>query len=194
MNVTSFQVKRREPELVPPEKPAPRELKKLSDIDSQHTLRNQIPLLWFYKNNSPSMDGKDPVKVIREALGRALVHYYPIAGRLFEDPDGKLVVNCNGEGILFIEADADFKLEQLGHPIVPPFPFLAEVLYNVPGSDAIGKGCPLLLVQVSLLLSQLSFLPIDIGGGRTRSWVISKDGKVFFFTTILCFFRRKRIN
>ncbi|XP_015883147.1 alcohol acyl transferase 1 allele RGa-like [Ziziphus jujuba] len=140
----TFQVKRCEPEVVVPAKPTPLEVKKLSDIDEHRIL---FPMIWFYKNNR----GKDPVKVIREALGRVLVYYYPLAGRLKEGSDRKLMVDCNGKGVLFIEADADIKLDQLGHPIQPPFPFLDEVLYNVPGSDNI-LGSPLLLVQVTRLL------------------------------------------
>ncbi|KAF3447695.1 hypothetical protein FNV43_RR08398 [Rhamnella rubrinervis] len=149
----SFQVKRCEPELVVPAKPTPREVKKLSDIDNQQALRFQLPGITFYKNNpNPSMEGKDPAKVIREALGRALVYYYPLAGRLFEDCNNNnvLMVDCNGQGALFIEADADVEFDQLDHPIQPPFPFLDEVLYNAPGSDGI-LGCPLLLIQVTRL-------------------------------------------
>ncbi|KAF3447698.1 hypothetical protein FNV43_RR08401 [Rhamnella rubrinervis] len=148
-----FQVSRCKPELLVPAKPTPCEVKKLSDIDNQ--LRNHTSVIWFYKNNNneyPSiMEGRDPVKVIREALSKALVYYYPLAGRVKEGHDGKLVVDCNGEGVLFVEAEADFKLEQLGHAIQPPFPFLNEVLYNVPGSDDI-LDCPLLLIQVTRLV------------------------------------------
>ncbi|KAF3447687.1 hypothetical protein FNV43_RR08390 [Rhamnella rubrinervis] len=151
----AFHVKRYEPELVVPAKPTPHELKYLSDIDDQEGLRFQIPFIWFYKNNnstSPSlMDEKDPVKVIREGLGKALVYYYPFAGRLIEGYKRKLVVDCNAEGVLFIQADADISLERLSNNIQPPYPFLDEVLYNVPGSDGI-VGCPLLLIQVTRLI------------------------------------------
>ncbi|KAJ4724426.1 Benzyl alcohol O-benzoyltransferase [Melia azedarach] len=77
------------------------------------------------------MKGKDPVKVIREALSKALVFYYPLAGRLQEGPGKKLMVDCNGEGVLFIEADANVTLEQLGDEIKPPFPYWEEVMYEV---------------------------------------------------------------
>ncbi|XP_048319433.1 alcohol acyl transferase 1 allele RGb-like [Ziziphus jujuba] len=150
----AFQVKRSIPELVVPEKATPHEVKKLSDIDDQESLRFLIPVIWFYRNNSsnnPSMEGKDPVKVIREALGKALVYYYPLAGRLIEDRNKKLVVDCNGQGVLFIEANADVTFDQLGHTIQPPSPFLNEFLHNVPGSDGI-LGCPLILIQVTRLL------------------------------------------
>lgn len=144
-------VKRQAPELVVPARPTPREVKQLSDIDDQESLRFQIPLIFFYRNDpSSSMRGRDPVKVIREAISKALVFYYPLAGRLKEGYDRKLMVECNAEGVLFIEADANFTLEQLGDDIQPPCPYLNQLLYDVPGSDGI-LGCPLLLIQATRL-------------------------------------------
>ncbi|KAM7510637.1 hypothetical protein LguiB_009512 [Lonicera macranthoides] len=93
----------------------------------------------------------DPVKVIRDALAEALVFYYPFAGRLREVSGGKLVVDCTGEGVLFIEADADVRMEQFGEALHPPFPCVEELLYNVPSSDGI-LNSPLLLIQVTRLL------------------------------------------
>ena len=90
---------------------------------------------------------KDPVKVIKAALAKALVYYYPFAGRLREEHNRKLVVDCTGDGILFVEADADITLEQLGDTIQPPCPYIDELLRDVPGSNGI-LGCPLLLIQV----------------------------------------------
>ncbi|KAK2641067.1 hypothetical protein Ddye_022830 [Dipteronia dyeriana] len=126
-----FSVKRQLPELIVPAGPTPRETKQLSDIDDQESLRFLVPLIFFYKNN-PSMKGIDPVKVIRESLGKALVFFYPLAGRLREGLNRKLTVDCTGEGALFVEADADFTLEQLGDEIEPPCPYLDELLWNVP--------------------------------------------------------------
>ncbi|KAF3449614.1 hypothetical protein FNV43_RR10345 [Rhamnella rubrinervis] len=148
----SFLVKRCEPELVVPAKPTPREVKKLSKIDSQPGLRFQVPIIWFYKNSSNNnSDARDPVRVVREALGETLVYYYPLAGRLIEDDNKNLMVDCNGRGVLFIEASADVTLQQLGPTIQPPFPYLDEVLYNVPGSDGI-LGCPLFQIQMTRLV------------------------------------------
>ncbi|KAL5833439.1 hypothetical protein ACOSQ3_017113 [Xanthoceras sorbifolium] len=148
-----FSVKRQSPELIVPARPTPREVKQLSDIDDQESLRFQAPVIFFYKNDpSPTMKGRDPVKVIREAIGRALVFYYPLAGRLREGLNRKLTVDCTGEGVLFIEADANSTLEMLGDAIEPPCPYLDDLLYNVPGSDAI-HGCPLMLIQVSSSLA-----------------------------------------
>ncbi|OMO99206.1 Transferase, partial [Corchorus capsularis] len=140
-----FTVRRCKPELVAPAKPTPLEYKLLSDIDDQEGLRFQIPVIQFYKYN-PSMQGKDPARVIKEALAQTLVFYYPFAGRLREGPHRKLMVDCTGEGVMFIEADADVTLEQFGDALQPPFPCLDELLCDVPGSGGV-LNCPLLLIQ-----------------------------------------------
>ncbi|KAK4430465.1 Benzyl alcohol O-benzoyltransferase [Sesamum alatum] len=137
-NAVTFKVTRQNPELIPPAKPTPHEFKPLSDIDDQDGLRFQLPVIQFYRKN-PTMDGKDPVKVIRDAVARALVFYYPFAGRLREMAGRKMVVECTGEGILFIEADADATLQQFGDTLQPPFPCLEELLYDVPGSGGVTR-------------------------------------------------------
>nr|GMD74612.1 methanol O-anthraniloyltransferase-like [Ipomoea batatas] len=102
----------------------------------------------FYRN-SVERRGEDPAMAIKEGLAKALVFYYPLAGRIFEGENGKLIVNCNGKGVLFVEAKANVKLEQLGHKsIQPPCPYLKQLLNTVPGSKGI-VDCPLLLIQVT---------------------------------------------
>lgn len=145
----TFKVSRKNPELIAPAKPTPHEFKLLSDIDDQEGLRFQIPVIQFYRR-SPSAEGKDPVEVIRGAIAKALVFYYPFAGRLRERAARKLVVECTGEGIMFIEADADVTLQQFGDALQPPFPCLEELLYDVPNSAGV-LHCPLLLIQVTRL-------------------------------------------
>jgi hypothetical protein len=73
-----FPVRRRQPELIAPVTPTPHETKLLSDIDEQAGLRANIPIIQFYCNE-PSMSGKDPVEVIRNAIAQALVFYYPVS-------------------------------------------------------------------------------------------------------------------
>nr|POE91425.1 methanol o-anthraniloyltransferase [Quercus suber] len=142
-----FSARHCEPELIVPAAPTPYELKQLSDIDDQEGLRFHLPFIMFYSNN-PLMVQKDPVKVIKAALAKALVYYYPFVGRLREEHNRKvLVVDCTGDGILFVEANADITLEQLGDTIQPPCPYIEELLRDVPGSNGI-LGCPLLLIQV----------------------------------------------
>ncbi|KAK8639176.1 hypothetical protein V6N13_137569 [Hibiscus sabdariffa] len=101
------------------------------------------------------MEGKDPAKVIREALGQVLVFYYPFAGRLREAPNGKLMVDCNAEGVLFIEADADVTLEDFGDATCLPFPCFEELLYDVPGSNGL-LNCPSLLIQFMHAMAEIA--------------------------------------
>ena len=147
-----FNVRRVAPELIPPAGPTPNEFKELSDIDDQEGLRFQIPVIQFYRNDEhyggSALRGRDPAKVIKEALGKALVPYYPFAGRLRETAGRKLVVECNGEGVLFIEADADVTLDEFGEALQPPFPCLEELLFDVPGFGGV-LDSPLLLIQVN---------------------------------------------
>ncbi|CAH9116416.1 unnamed protein product [Cuscuta europaea] len=105
------------------------------------------------------MDGRDPVKVIREALAKALVLYYPFAGRLREGVDRKLMVDCTGEGIMFMEGDADVRLSDFGDALQPPFPCTDELLYDVPGSGDI-LNCPLLLIQFQVELEGRCHCPL----------------------------------
>lgn len=140
-----FTVTRQQPELITPAFPTPHEYKPLSDIDDQQSLRFQIPIIqFFHKNEVKKMD---PVKVIRDALAKTLVYYYPFAGRLREVAGRKLTVECTGEGVMFIEGDADVELEHFGDPVQPPFPCIEELLFDVPHSSGI-VNCPLLLFQV----------------------------------------------
>ncbi|QHO31923.1 13-hydroxylupanine O-tigloyltransferase [Arachis hypogaea] len=145
-----FKVRRNPAELVPPAGPTPHELKLLSDIDDQKGLRHHLPLVQFFPYN-PSMAGKDPAHVIREALSKALVFYYPLAGRLREGPKDKLMVDCTGEGVLFIQAEADVTLDHFGVDLLPPFPCFHELLYDVPFSNDGIINSPLLLMQVTRL-------------------------------------------
>lgn len=144
-----FTVRRKPAVLVAPAAPTPRELKRLSDIDDQDGLRFHIPVIQFYRRSAMA-GARDPAPVIRAAVSRALVHYYPFAGRLRELEGRKLAVDCTGEGVLFIEADADVRLEHFGDALQPPFPCLDELIFDVPGSSEV-LGSPLLLFQVTRL-------------------------------------------
>nr|G0LD36.1 RecName: Full=Rosmarinate synthase; Short=MoRAS; AltName: Full=Hydroxycinnamoyl-CoA:hydroxyphenyllactate hydroxycinnamoyltransferase [Melissa officinalis]CBW35684.1 hydroxycinnamoyl-CoA:hydroxyphenyllactate hydroxycinnamoyltransferase [Melissa officinalis] len=50
---------------------------------------------------------------LKEALSRALVDFYPYAGRL-KLKDNRLEIDCNGEGVLLVEAESDGALAELG--------------------------------------------------------------------------------
>ncbi|VAH25277.1 unnamed protein product [Triticum turgidum subsp. durum] len=89
----------------------------------------------------------DPLaESIKKALSRALVPYYPMAGRLVAgaDEDAYLSIACTGEGVPFVAASASCALEEA---MTSPS-FLKELTVRYPGelyclSDA------LLLMQVT---------------------------------------------
>ncbi|CAN6268423.1 unnamed protein product [Urochloa humidicola] len=71
--------------------------------------RIRTPSVYFYSRGGPEaaegffdFDGER----MRRALAEALVPFYPMAGRLARDEDGRLEIDCNGEGVLFVDADA----------------------------------------------------------------------------------------
>ncbi|KAL9238267.1 hypothetical protein vseg_012713 [Gypsophila vaccaria] len=148
-----FKVTRQPPEFVTPAEPTPYEFKELSDIDDQQGLWIDIPVINFYRS-APNMFGADPAKVIKEAVSRALVAFYPLAGRLRENNnnDGKkVVVECTGEGVLFTEADAEVRLDEFTESqLHPPVPCMDELLFDVPGYNGV-LNSPMLHIQVTRL-------------------------------------------
>ncbi|CAM0870812.1 unnamed protein product [Alopecurus aequalis] len=146
----AFVVRRGEIEMVEPASPTPRELKRLSDLDDQQGLRFYRSVIYFYRAASTRAD--DPARVLRHGLATALVHYYPVAGRLREMPGRKLVVECTGEGVCFVEADADdVVLDDFGDRLCPPVPCAGELLCLPESGSAVVVNRPLLYVQVTRL-------------------------------------------
>nr|CAB3455919.1 unnamed protein product [Digitaria exilis] len=87
-----------------------------------------VPVVLFYRHIG---DG-DPARLVRRALGEALVPDHLLAGRLREVEGRKLVVDCTGEGVLFVEADADVRLAELeAAGLRPPFPYVDQLLCDL---------------------------------------------------------------
>ncbi|KAK6154101.1 hypothetical protein DH2020_013740 [Rehmannia glutinosa] len=125
----TFKVTRQNPELIPPAKPTPHEFKPLSDIDDQEGLRFQIPVIQFYRKN-PSMEGKDRSGLSAPPSPRRwfTTTHSPAAEGIHSRPETGGGVH--GEGVIFIEADADVALRQFGAPSAA-VPGLEELLYDV---------------------------------------------------------------
>ena len=90
------------------------------------------------RTTSPS-----PARALREALGKALVDYYPLAGRFVEE-DGEVRVACTAGGAWFVEAAAACTLEEvkhLDHPMVIP----KEDLLPEPAPDVNPLDMPLMM-------------------------------------------------
>ncbi|CAL1398554.1 unnamed protein product [Linum trigynum] len=101
-----FQVKKGNPTLVPPAVDNNQgRVYFLSNVDDDLTI---IHTLYCFKSG-----GQEAGEVIKNALSKVLVHYYPLAGRLILSPEGGFAVNCTGEGVVFIEAEADCGLDDV---------------------------------------------------------------------------------
>ncbi|KAL6570275.1 hypothetical protein OROMI_014789 [Orobanche minor] len=70
------------------------------------------PSVYFYRPTDAA-DFFDSV-VLKAALGHALVPFYPMAGRLKRDEDGRIEIDCNAEGVLFVEAESDGEVDDYG--------------------------------------------------------------------------------
>ncbi|RWW08727.1 hypothetical protein GW17_00027819 [Ensete ventricosum] len=105
----SFAVTRTSRSFIAPCEATPRSSLGLSVIDRVPALRHMVRSLHVFTH------GREPARVIREALSKALVKYYPFAGRFVDDPDGsgEVRVVCTGEGAWFVEAKTDCSLEDV---------------------------------------------------------------------------------
>nr|QDM39175.1 BAHD acyltransferase-like 09 [Taxus x media] len=99
---TGFHVKKFDPVMVTPSLPSPKATVQLSVVDSLTICRGIFNTLLVF--NAPDNISADPVKIIREALSKVLVYYFPLAGRLRSKEIGELEVECTGDGALFVEA------------------------------------------------------------------------------------------
>uniref|UniRef100_A0A0D9XH82 Uncharacterized protein n=1 Tax=Leersia perrieri TaxID=77586 RepID=A0A0D9XH82_9ORYZ len=148
-----FKANRSDPKLVSPASPTPQEIKVLSDVDTQLALRFYATGVEFFCQSHIAdghVEPKDPAKVIKDALAKALMYFYPMAGRIRELSTGKFIVECTGEGVIFVEADVDMQLDKFGNPIIPPYPCVDEFLCD-PADTSVIIGKPLVFMQVTRL-------------------------------------------
>ncbi|KAG0485741.1 hypothetical protein HPP92_009820 [Vanilla planifolia] len=139
-----LKVKQGEPILVPPAEETPRVPYFLSNLDQNVAVI--IKTIFCFKSKDEG--NERAAKVIKDALAKVLVHYYPLAGRLTISAEGKLMVDCTGEGVLFVEAEADCNMADVGDIDKPESATLDKLIYNVRGAKNIME-MPLLVVQVT---------------------------------------------
>ena len=89
--------------LVAPSEETPTKRLWLSSLDLRVASRGHTPTVYFYRSGDDAADFFDVTK-LRQSMAKALVAFYPLAGRLDTDNDGRLEINCNSEGALFVVA------------------------------------------------------------------------------------------
>ncbi|KAG9455899.1 hypothetical protein H6P81_000407 [Aristolochia fimbriata] len=131
--------------LVRPASDTPRRILSTSNVDlvvaRVHTLS-----IYFYRPSGAS-DFIFDAALLKDALARALVPFYPIAGRLKRRERGRVEIVCNAEGVLFLVAETDSVVDDLGD-FTPTVEF-KQLFPKVPSVDDDYSDVPLLLIQVT---------------------------------------------
>lgn len=137
---------------ITPSEQTPNGVLDLSVIDSIAVLRCNARTLHVFQGGNAT--------VIRDAFGKALVPYYPLAGRLkLSAHDNQLLqIDCSGQGIWFVEASADCTLLDVNYLDEASalddttFDKLLPQLVHSPTPPTVGHDSfmdPLVLVQVN---------------------------------------------
>ncbi|XP_076939714.1 shikimate O-hydroxycinnamoyltransferase-like [Bidens hawaiensis] len=94
------------------------------------------PVLYFYRPNGAHnfFDSN----LMKDGLSRVLVAFYPVAGRFKQGEDGRIEIDCQGQGALFVEAECDLVLDDFGDfaPRVEFVKLVPMVDYSKGGGDS----------------------------------------------------------
>ncbi|KAE8790140.1 shikimate O-hydroxycinnamoyltransferase-like [Hordeum vulgare] len=160
-------------ELVVPAEPTPGGSIWLSNLDLAGR-RGYTPTVYFFRpNGDPGFFAADAMK---DSLARALVAFYPLAGRLGLDGSGRVQVDCTGEGVVFVTAHSEhYALEELMNEFVPCGE-MRDLL--VPPTPAPNPPCALLFVQIT----RLRCGGVVLGQAMHHS-IVDARGAAHFFET-----------
>lgn len=87
--------------------------------------------------------------VIKQPLSKVLVYYYPPAGRLAKNSQGKFTVDCQKKfGVPFVEGSANCDIEKLGGIQIMDPDILGKLVYRDPTENMLEVG-PLVTAQVN---------------------------------------------
>ncbi|KAJ4801885.1 HXXXD-type acyl-transferase family protein [Rhynchospora pubera] len=86
------------------------------------------------------------IEVLKASLAKALVLYYPLAGRYIVGSDGRVELDCNAEGCFFVRAQIERTFDSINFQ---PSQELEELF--IPSSQMAGSPFLLLMIQVTYL-------------------------------------------
>uniref|UniRef100_A0A2N9FU64 Spermidine hydroxycinnamoyl transferase n=1 Tax=Fagus sylvatica TaxID=28930 RepID=A0A2N9FU64_FAGSY len=133
--------------IVIPSEPTPGGLLHLSESD-QVVQFSHASVIHIYRPNTNTNTNTIPFsfETMKSSLSRALVHFYPLAGRLHWIEGGRLELDCNAMGVQLWEAYSDAKLDELGDfaPIGVVQDLVPKIDYTTPIEE-----WPLFLVQLT---------------------------------------------
>ncbi|KAL5171004.1 Taxadien-5-alpha-ol O-acetyltransferase [Glycine soja] len=146
--------------VVTPSEPTPNTVLSLSALDSQLFLRFTIEYLFIYRPG-PGLDPTSTAARLKAALAKALVPYYPFAGRVRSRPDGPgLEVVCRAQGAVFIEASSE---RYTAHDFQKAPKTVAQwrKLLSLYVTDVL-KGSPILVIQLTWLADGAAAVGVGI--------------------------------
>ena len=117
------------PALIPPAGPTPCGTLPLSSIDKTVAGSGFVNLMQVFPPPSIDQGTVAAVAAMRDGFARALVPYYPVAGRI---ASSGLAVDCTGEGIWFVEAAASCTLADVDGLDCCPLPIPQKLLLPRP--------------------------------------------------------------
>ncbi|KAJ3686016.1 hypothetical protein LUZ61_015180 [Rhynchospora tenuis] len=115
----------------------------LSNLD-QVAPREFVGFVHVYRNTDAT--NFFSVEVLKAALSKALVLFYPLSGRYAVGSDGRLVLDCNGEGCFFVRARLERAIDSIN---IQPSPELERLF--VPSIEMAGSKFVMLMIQVTYM-------------------------------------------
>ncbi|XP_057835024.2 hydroxycinnamoyltransferase [Cryptomeria japonica] len=148
----------------------------LSNLDFSWLPFNNVQRLFFY-TQSPLNDYSSLIQGMRESLSSILVYFYPLAGRLKKGESGRMEVDCNDEGVEFMEASINIPFQDLEKDGFRRKPFFPKLVQEVNLSEDENYSRPLLLIQIT------EFEGGGICIGTTLHHVIADGNSFWHFMT-----------
>ncbi|KAK2978174.1 hypothetical protein RJ640_016188 [Escallonia rubra] len=127
---------------VKPAEVTPTNLMCLSDIDQFRPLTH-APTVYFYRNPGHFTSN---INILKDSLSKALVAFYPLAGRLHWIARDRLEIECNPLGAELLEAESESTIDDFGD--FCPTPEIKALTPPIDYTTPIHE-LPLLLVQVT---------------------------------------------
>ena len=133
-----------ESSFVAPSEAMPQKGLRISSLDASLADRGHIPTIYFYRSAVAATVNLFDVSVrLKESLAKALVAFYPFAGRLDVDDDGRTQINCNSEGALFVVARSELAAD--------------DVIDSMPSTELRRRFVPHIEPPSTILAIQVSF-------------------------------------
>lgn len=133
-------VRKFKPVMVQPESETPDGFYFLSSLDQ--AIPFTMMTIYRYEKGSGNVG-----EVLKQALSKVLVLYYPLAGSMAISSEGRFIVELTKKGVPFVEAEADCSMDMLGDVRVPDLDVTNKLIYTDPKAKTILET-PLLTAQV----------------------------------------------